>query len=304
MAEIRLQLAETEFETGNNSGSVAWLAEGLNIEKAQWVTLPSTDRKVIQHLIRVGLQKHIGTLGRRQSATEKAELLERRRRLLQRITSFERKGNAFLNLDDEVCWMVEVNREGEGDDEGHYSDDSGAEDVPEDMPETKALGLPSSLAPGEIERLGLGDLASREATLRQGQINDALEGLRMALGEKSLLFRMEVRNSKSQRTSLRAWQNVNKQDLVARQHKRGYDRARKALIRLDVDREYLSTLHDITPEDMKMSGDVTEENRIGQRSSVLAWFWRLGSDVAMEVELNPRMKECEYCCGSIRAIVS
>jgi hypothetical protein len=126
----------------------------------------------------------------------------------------------------------------------------------------------------------------------------------MALGEKSLLFRMEVRNSKSQRTSLRAWQNVNKQDLVARQHKRGYDRARKALIRLDVDREYLSTLHDITPEDMKMSGDVTEENRIGQRSSVLAWFWRLGSDVAMEVELNPRMKECEYCCGSIRAIVS
>jgi hypothetical protein len=35
MAEIRLQLAETEFEAGNNSGSVAWLVEGLNIEKAQ-----------------------------------------------------------------------------------------------------------------------------------------------------------------------------------------------------------------------------------------------------------------------------
>jgi hypothetical protein len=64
-------------------------------------------------------------------------------------------------------------------------------------------------------------------------------------------------------------------------------------------------LHDITPEDMKMSGDITEENRIGQRSSVLAWFWRLGSDVAMEeVDLNPRMKECECSCGSIRAMVS
>ena len=85
---------------------------------------------------------------------------------------------------------------------------------------------------------------------------------------------------------------------MARRHKRAYDRARKALIRLDVDREYLSTLHDITPEDMKMAGDVTEENRIGQRSSILAWFWRLGSDAAMdEVGVNPRMKECEWNCG-------
>jgi len=50
--------------------------------------------------------------------------------------------------------------------------------------------------------------------------NDALEGLRMALGEKSLLFRTDIRNSKSQRTSLKAWDNVNKQDAVARRHKR------------------------------------------------------------------------------------
>jgi hypothetical protein len=115
----------------------------------------------------------------------------------------------------------------------------------------------------------------------------------MALGEKSLLYRTDVRNMKSQRTSLKAWQNVNKQDAVARRHKRAYDRARKALIRLNIDTEYLSTLHDITPADMKMAGDVTEENRIGQRSSMLAWFWRLGGDAAMdEVEMNPRMKEC------------
>jgi len=126
----------------------------------------------------------------------------------------------------------------------------------------------------------------------------------MALGEKSLLFRMEIRNSKSQRTSLRAWQNVNKQDLVARRHKRAYDHARRALIRLDVDRDYLSTLRDITPGDMKMAGDITEENRIRQRASTIAWFWRLGSDVAMdEVEVNPRMKECECAWTSILSIL-
>jgi hypothetical protein len=212
-----------------------------------------------------------------------------------RIISFERKGNAFLNLDDDVHWITGVDRESPEEEEGYYSDDSDADAVPEDMPETKALALPSSLAPSEIERLGLDNLAGQEAALRRGQINDALEGLRMALGEKSLLFRTEVRNSKSQKTSLRSWRNVNKQDLVARQHKRAYDRARNALMRLNIDGEYLSTLHAITPEDMKMSGDVTEENRMGQRSSTLAWFWRLEGDSAIdEVDINPRMKECEY----------
>jgi hypothetical protein len=128
----------------------------------------------------------------------------------------------------------------------------------------------------------------------------------MALGEKSLLFRTDIRNSKSQRTSLKAWDNVNKQDAVARRHKRAYDRARKALIRLDIDRDYLSTLHNITASDMKMADDVMEENHIRQRSSTLAWFWRLGGDAAMEeVEVNPRMKECElYMCINLEYVLT
>ena len=35
MAEIRLQLSENELDARNMLGSVAWLAEGLNIEKSQ-----------------------------------------------------------------------------------------------------------------------------------------------------------------------------------------------------------------------------------------------------------------------------
>jgi hypothetical protein len=222
--------------------------------------------------------------------------LDRRRRLTVRIASFERKGDTFLNLDDDVRWVTETGKElaEAASDDDVFSDDSDDPDEPESRPEMKVLTLPSSLGPGEIERLGLTSIAKQEAALRRGQINDALEGLRLALGEKSLLFRSEVRNAKSQRTSQRAWGGVKKQDADARRHKRAYDRARKALIRLDVDRDYLSTLKDITSEDMKMAGDVTEENRIGQRSSTLAWFWRLGTDIAMdETEVNPRMKECK-----------
>ena len=128
----------------------------------------------------------------------------------------------------------------------------------------------------------------------------------MALGEKSLLFRTDIRNSKSQRTSLKAWDNVNKQDAVARRHKHAYDHARKAFIRLDIERDYLSTLHNITASDMKMAGDVMEENCIGQRSSTLSWFWRLGGNAVMEeVEVNPRMKECElYMCINLEYVLT
>jgi len=41
--------------------------------------------------------------------------------------------------------------------------------------------------------LGLVTMASQELELRQCQANDALEGLRLALGHKSLLFQTKVR---------------------------------------------------------------------------------------------------------------
>ncbi|KIM73065.1 hypothetical protein PILCRDRAFT_15550 [Piloderma croceum F 1598] len=40
-----------------------------------------------------------------------------------------------------------------------------------------------------------------EAELRKAQVTDALKGLRLALGEKSPCFRMEVRNADTQRTT-------------------------------------------------------------------------------------------------------
>lgn len=172
-------------------------------------------------------------------------------------------------------------------------DDSGYEEV-QWTPERDMIPLPSSLAPGEIDRHSLHAVATIEAELRQGQINDALEGLRLALGEKSLCFRSDVWNANSQRTSQRAWANIHKFDSEARKHRRTYSHARAALKRLAIFPDYLATLHDITEDDMKMSGDLTEENRYGQRSDVLPWFWRLDSGLAAEDQSSPRMRECMF----------
>jgi hypothetical protein len=48
MADLRLQLAEMESDAGNMSGSVAWLVEGLAIEKSQYVDHASHIKKVTQ----------------------------------------------------------------------------------------------------------------------------------------------------------------------------------------------------------------------------------------------------------------
>ena len=64
---------------------------------------------------------------------------------------------------------------------------------PEDwlLLEKERIILPSLLAPGEIQWLSLESIAKIKAELRKGQVTDALEGLRLALGEKSLCFRTD-----------------------------------------------------------------------------------------------------------------
>jgi len=78
--------------------------------------------------------------------------------------------------------------------------------------EKERITLPSALAPGEIDRLSLESIAMIEAELHKGQVTDSLESLCLALSEKSLSFRTQVRNANSQRTTHRAWDNVHKLD--------------------------------------------------------------------------------------------
>ena len=201
-----------------------------------------------------------------------------------------------MKLDDDVEWSAHAGTVPDVLAYPETTDDDPSDDYPDGSftPETERLTLPSSLAFGEIDRLSLQPVATIEIELRKGQINDSLESLRLALGEKSLCFRAEVRNADSQRTSQRAWDNVHKFDADARKHRNLYLHARSALRRLPVDHTYLDTLKDITEADMKMSADVTEENRFGQRSDVLAWFWRQGPNVEEEAVPSVRMQECKF----------
>ena len=76
------------------------------------------------------------------------------------------------------------------------------------------------------------------------------------------------------------WEKVNpsKQDicrvgLKVNQDVRSYHRAVAALTSLEVTNNVLGKYRTITHEELGLSKDITEENRYGQSSHVLPWFW-------------------------------
>ena len=80
----------------------------------------------------------------------------------------------------------------------------------------------------------------------------------------------------NQRTSHRAWDNVHELDSEAQKCQSTYQQARNALQHLPIDLEYSAKLHNITDDDLNVAGDITDEQRFGQWSDTLPWFWCIG----------------------------
>jgi hypothetical protein len=163
-----------------------------------------------------------------------------------------------------------------------------------ERPERMRLLLPSSLGKDRVVQLGLESLASQEIELRQGQANDALADLRIELGHKSLLFRTKVRQSSNTKGNTRAWKGIRKSSMEVMKHVRTYRRAQNALRQLDANQEILDKYKDIQKTDLKVNTDMVEENRFGQRSDTLAWFWRMGPQSQSDSDGDEWMRECEF----------
>jgi hypothetical protein len=135
---------------------------------------------------RVSLEIHKKSM-KITSAAEKIDLMEKQRRLQSRIAQYEGECAAFNIFDDEV--ELEYNNLPQFDD-GEEENDTEDEDDP--LPEMVTIFLPSNLSHESRVTHGLEEMGRCEAMLRIGQINEALQRLRIALGEKSLLYRLKV----------------------------------------------------------------------------------------------------------------
>ena len=280
-----------------------WICTGMLIELEQYVTIGFKGLISLLHIIRYALQSEIHGL-RRSSPTKDQTWIQDKRELLQaKIEAFHSQAPQFIQLDtaptttqaqlEKSFDNLGLNLE-ESDEEALFLDDElGWEEGDRETPiEQVKLWLPSSFTKLERVQMGIERIATVEIELWEGQANDALEALRASLAEKSLRFRTEVKPAKSQKTMTRAWDSIHKADKQIRDAVHHYQLARSALGELGAPRELLSQYQGIQKKDLKMSRDIVEENRVGQRSSELPWFWRL--DGKWDNDRGEFVKECKY----------
>ncbi|KAI6097097.1 hypothetical protein F5141DRAFT_1205735 [Pisolithus sp. B1] len=245
--EVQLQLMKNPMTPFGSGGSVAWLAEGISIEDSH----------------------------------QEVKISVKRQRLSARIEKFHSNGQAFFKGleingaftpqdDPEFCGKEEEEEEEEdrefwGEDDGYW--EVPGEEVEELASELMSIWMPSSIGSAKLTELGLVDLLKEERELRIGQANDCLDQLRTDLGNKA----MEGTRTKKEIQKVVA--RINK-------HVRGYQRARQAILRLDPNVDMAEKYQEILPNDLAVSKEVTEENRFGQGTSKLAWFWMMEGELS------------------------
>ena len=169
-------------------------------------------------------------------------------------------------------------------------------------PEEQPLALPSTLGYVYLVSHDLTELASKELQLREGQLNDCLQGIRTAIAYKSLLYRTKVRKAGSYRNKLRSFDEIRTTDDGLMKHVRAYGQARKAATRLfednPVDPEsrdqramFLARYKEIRREDLGVTTAVLEQFTHGLRNIHSSWIWHVeDSDVAQNTAW---LQECE-----------
>ncbi|KAI6099659.1 hypothetical protein F5141DRAFT_1205122 [Pisolithus sp. B1] len=255
--EVQIQLMKNPMNPFGSGGSVAWLAEGISIEDSH----------------------------------QEVKISMKRQRLSARIEKFHSNGQAFFKGleingaftpqdDPEFCGKEE--EEGEEDRE-FWGEDEGYWEVPGEEVEELASGLmsiwmPSSIGSAKLTELGLVDLLKDERELRIGQANDCLDQLRTDLGNKAMLYQQNFWTANSTRRGTRTKKEIQKVVARINKHVRGYQRARQAILRLDPNVDMAGKYQEILPNDLAVSKEVTEENRFGQGTSKLAWFWMMDGE--------------------------
>ena len=199
--------------------------------------------------------------------------------------------------DDEDEDEEELEEEEEDDDEEDTDDEVNVKDPIEShtrtngVPEKILLPLPSHLGLTKHKDQTITALSEDELKIRQTQASDSLEHLRLALGMKAATFRKNVSNAKSQHKKTRAWQAVHVATAAVHQHARSYCLAQNALVQLNADPSILTKFPPLHKSDLKVSSDVVEENRVGQRNDHVTWIWRM--DIGKDQDADGWMNESE-----------
>ncbi|KAI5998350.1 hypothetical protein F5J12DRAFT_895546 [Pisolithus orientalis] len=269
MGEAQLKLMKNPPSSSGNLSSVAWLAEGISIEDAQ-----DQLRSELHQLPSLIIEKFNG---KGQAFLEGLEV-----------------DDVFISQDDPAfLGHEEVEDEGEFWEDGE-EDWEAAEEEGDLAAEVMSIWMPSSIGAAKLTELGLHALLKEEMELRIGQANDCLEGLCTDLGNKAMLYWQNFWNANSTREGTRTKKEI--QNVVSRinKHVRSYQRSRQAILQLEPDVSIREKYQEILPQGLAVSKEVTEENRFGQGTSKMAWFWMMeGEQGQRNVDSGGLMEESE-----------
>ena len=102
------------------------------------------------------------------------------------------------------------------------------------------MHLPSHLRRRWCDRNAAKDLAKAELCLWEGQLNDSLHHIRIALGHRSYLYRNDVHPACMQRLKTRAWTEVHAVESTVQHHAQVYNCAQKLMLDLGADASLLN----------------------------------------------------------------
>lgn len=243
-------------------------------------------------------------------------LVQQRQKLRKDVVAFNEASKAHLGIehdmpapsdlaDDAALGAEWDNMPAPVNEEAVEIDARGGEDgQDQSFPERLVLALPSTLGLEFLSERKISNLAHAERLLREGQMNDALQGIRTGIGYKSLLYRTKVRHAPTYRAKLRSFDDTHIADEGVRKHVRVYMHARKAMEKLfdltdatdaGLRNVFLDKYKEIKKEDLLATTAVLESFTPGLRNKHSAWFWNI-ADTSVGAD-SQWMKECECCRG-------
>jgi hypothetical protein len=291
LAQVTLQLTETKDHSSNSVNIVNWIAHGIRAQNDQFVLNVISCLVFMLRAPREKLKAEISKLPKKATVKQQLKVACMRAHLGKQVKDFVEAGTVFLPAleeDDlvpfaeeevidtpaeEAVEPVDLDVDGTLDEDDEFEEPDEAE-VPSVLPEEVVLPLPSNIISVEL-RVPLESLRLVERELRKGQANDALEGLRVALANKSLLLLTHVNKSTTTKQSTRAWAGVRNAQTHVLSHARSYQRAWQALKCVGTPEDLL-VYQKLDVNDLVTVKDITMAKRFGQGSDTLAWFWRIG----------------------------
>lgn len=298
-----------ENKTRNLRGAAAWISSGLQIEEQRWgkVVILGTPLGSLTDLSSLGVAAKARSQGIHHSLSNKLALEQMRSKLLDDIELFNNEATKYIPASTMTAAlalqpkMLSPGREWDSLEETldtpseTIEDQAGKSHAADELrgkvilPERITIPLPSNLGQRLLHDTALIELVAREAKLREGQMNDALHGIRAAVGYKSFLYRHSVRKATTHRRKLRSFDEVHQANDAVQAHARIYSAARQALTRLSEPgslrpggdprlKALLKKYKVLEKADLKANTALIEHDVRGLHNTHLAWFWSL--DVA------------------------